>query len=143
MPGRRDEAKMRGMDGPRLTLVPGEYAVWKLDPAAAFPADPGGELFSVTRTRDELSVVASASAAPAAGPVERGWAALRVAGPLDFSLVGILAGLTAALADAGVSVFALSTHDTDWLLVKHTDLERAAAALRSGGHEVDLSHTRT
>jgi hypothetical protein len=67
---------------------------------------------------------------------EGGWRALRVAGSLDFSLVGVLAGLLDPLARAGVSVFVLSTFDTDYLLVKGHDLEKALAALRRAGHAV-------
>lgn len=68
---------------------------------------------------------------------ERGWVALRVAGILDFSLVGILASLTAPLAEAGISVFALSTYNTDYLLVRQNFLEQAIAALSAAGHTVD------
>ena len=88
------------------------------------------------RTPDELSVVCAADAVPAGVRAERGWKALAVDGPLAFELTGILAGLTGVLARAGVPLFALSTHDTDLLLVREADLERAVAALRAAGHEV-------
>ena len=67
---------------------------------------------------------------------ERGWQCLRVAGTLDFSLVGVLASLIEPLADAGVSVFAASTFDTDYLLLKTSDFERAVGVLRRAGHTV-------
>ena len=68
---------------------------------------------------------------------EGGWRALRVAGLLDFGLTGVLASLVGPLADAGVPVFALGTFDTDWLLVRAGDLERALDALRAAGHRLE------
>ncbi len=65
------------------------------------------------------------------------WALISVSGPLDFSLVGILESLLAPLASAGVSVFTVSTFDTDHVLVRDGDLERALSALRAAGHSVD------
>jgi hypothetical protein len=94
------------------------------------------EFLSVTRTRDELSIILAQSRAPAAVKCERNWRAFKVRGPLDFNQVGIIAGLSGTLADAGVSIFALSTYDTDYVLVKQGDLERAAAALRRAGYPV-------
>ena len=81
-------------------------------------------------------MVCESSAVPTEVPAEPGWRALVDAGPLDFGLVGIVAGLTRALADAGVSVFVVSTYDTDYLLVRGATLERAVAALQSAGYRV-------
>jgi len=89
------------------------------------------ESFALTRTAGELSIACPQQAVPGGLAARHGYAALRVAGPLDHSLVGVLAALTSALADAGVPVFALSTYDTDYLLVPGTDLDRALAALRA------------
>jgi hypothetical protein len=94
-------------------------------------------VFSVTRTPDELSVVCDASAVPDDVRCERGWRCLRVAGAMPFTLVGVLASLTAPIAAAGVGVFALSTFDTDYLLVKESDFARAVEALRTAGHTVE------
>jgi hypothetical protein len=96
----------------------------------------GAGFFSITRTADELSVVCPEELVPEGVKVERGWQALRVAGVIDFSAVGVLAELTAPLARAGVGVFAISTFDTDYLLVREHDLERAVGALREAGHIV-------
>ncbi len=74
---------------------------------------------------------------PAGIRSEPGWRALKVRGPLDFSLTGILAALLAPLAQVGISIFALSTFDTDYLLIKQPQLDRAVAALRFAGHSVD------
>ena len=76
------------------------------------------------------------AAPPFVTRAEREWGCLRVEGVLDFSLIGILAGITAALAAARISVFAVSTHDTDYLLVKHAVMKEAIAALRQAGYAV-------
>jgi len=121
------------MTNARLALewIPGRFAVCRLDPGAAIPAwaVEGGPLVSITRTEDELSIVAPEEAVPSEVQAERGWDAIRVVGKLDFSMVGVLAGLTGALAEAGVSVFAVSTFDTDILLVREGDSEAAVVAL--------------
>ncbi len=120
-----------------LQLLDARLAVCRLDPHAAIPDWAWqGEIASVTRTRDELSVVCSASAVPAGIKAQLGWRAFRVVGTQDFALVGILASLTAPLAEAGISLFALATFDTDYLLVQEDDLPRAIAALRARGHHV-------
>src|SRR5207245_7669555 len=101
------------------------------------PWATAGDLFSVTRTDDELSVVCRHEAAPGGVFCERGWHCLRVAGSMPFTLVGVLASLTAPVARAGVGVFAISTFDTDYLLVKARDMPKAVAALSAAGHLVD------
>jgi GNAT superfamily N-acetyltransferase len=123
----------------KLTLVSldGEYAVCRLDVDVALPTWVAGAPFlSITRTADELSVVCREMAVPEGVRCERGWRCLRIAGTLDFSLVGVLASLLTPLATAGVGVFVLSTFDTDYLLVKQTDFPRADEALRKAGHAV-------
>ncbi len=121
------------MSTPELALewIPGRFAICGLpaeDPIPAWASD-AGRLISITRTDGELSIVAPQDAVPETIEAERGWAAMRVAGRLDFSMVGVLARLTAALAEAGVSVCAISTYDTDILLVRSGDSRRAVAAL--------------
>ena len=86
-------------------------------------------LVSITRTEGELSIVTAEGAVPATMKAERGWVGLRIAGTLDFSLIGILSTLTAALAEANVPVFVISTHDTDILLLRAGDVGRAVEAL--------------
>jgi hypothetical protein len=120
-----------------LELLPDRLAICRLDPEQAdFDWDPGAGLLSVTFTDDEVSVVCDEAVAPADAEVSRGWRCLRVEGPLDLGMVGVLAALAGALASAGVSVFALSTFDTDHLLVRDAQLEQAIASLRSAGHAV-------
>lgn len=123
--------------GLQLRLLPEAYAVSRLPAGSALPADTGaGTFFSVTRGADEVSVVSTEAAAPAGATVEPGWRAFRVAGPLAFSLTGVLAGLTAPLAEAGIAVFAHSTYDTDYLMVRSADTDRAADVLVAYGHQV-------
>jgi len=104
------------------------------DPAPSWVT--GGEFVSVTRTSEELSVVCPQRAIPESVPSNPDWRVLQVEGPLDFSLVGILAGLSATLAQANISLFAVSTFDTDYLLVHEADFKTAVKALRGAGHEV-------
>jgi hypothetical protein len=113
-----------------LLILPGRYAVCRLPADALYPVWAAGEFVSMSRTAEELSVVCAEDFVPADMRCERGWRCLRVAGTIDFGVIGVLASLTGALAGAGVSVFAVSTFDTDYLLVKETDLDRACEALR-------------
>lgn len=120
-----------------LTLVPGLLAVARLGPRDPVPDWANGDgLVSITRTVDELSIVCEAERVPPGVLAERDWRCLAVAGPLDFSEIGILAALSEALAEARVSLFALSTYDTDYLLVRDATLAIAVEALRERGHEV-------
>lgn len=119
-----------------LALLPELFAVCRLQPQAPLPDWVAGPFFSVTRTADELSIVCLQALLPAEVQAERNWRCLKVLGPLDFSLVGILASLSAALAEARISLFALSTFDTDYLLVKSAALQPALLALQRAGHSV-------
>jgi uncharacterized protein len=96
-----------------------------------------GGFTSITRTAEELSVVCSQSRVPPGIQKQGGWRALQVEGPLDFSLTGVLASLTDPLAKKGISVLAISTYDTDYLLVKEKQLEGAIQALRGEGFELN------
>ena len=95
-----------------------------------------GKIWSITRTADELSVVCWQKNVPEGVRSEGGWRCLKLEGPLDFSLTGILVSLAAPLAEAGISIFAISTFDTDYLLVNRDDLERSVDALEGAGHLV-------
>ena len=120
-----------------LVVVPGALAVCRLPAGSALPSwAAGGSLVSVTQTADETSVVCDASLVPTDVPAESGWRAIKVAGPLDFGLTGVLLSIARPLADAGVSVFALSTYDTDYVLVKEPALATAVAALTGAGHRI-------
>ncbi len=119
-----------------LTLLPGRLAVCRLDAGSPLPAPPPDGFWSLTRTAEEVSIVLPESLALPEWRTEAGWRAFQVAGPLAFGLTGIVASLTRPLADAGVPVFVLSTFDTDYLLVKTADLERAQGALEGAGHRL-------
>jgi hypothetical protein len=124
---------------PALTLVSveGSFAICRLAADAPLPDwVAGGPLLSITRTADELSVVCPQQAVPEGVRCERNWRCLRVAGTLDFSLVGVLAALLGPLAGAGISVLAVSTFDTDYLLVKEEKEQAAIDVLRHHGHVV-------
>jgi putative acetyltransferase len=121
----------------QLLAVDGSFAVCKLPVESAIPAwATGGHFSSVTRTADELSIVCREGDAPDDVTCERDWRCLRVAGAMPFTLVGVRVSLTRPLADADVGVFAVSTFDTDHLLVKAADFAKAIAALRDAGHTV-------
>lgn len=119
-----------------LRVLAGELAIWKLPADAPVPELPAGALVSLTRTARELSVVSPPESVPPGAAVERAWRCLEVAGPLSLELTGVLASLCGPLAEAGVSLFTISTFDTDYLLVREPDLERACSALESAGHRV-------
>ena len=122
-----------------LVILADRLAVCRLDRGVHLPswatASPG-EFFSATRTADELSIILPQSRPPREIKCERDWRLLKVQGPLPLNLVGIIAGLSGTLANAGVSIFAFSTYDTDYVMVKQVDLDRAVRALRQAGYPV-------
>ena len=121
----------------RLQVLPGELAVARLDPADPIPGWAVQQpISSITRTREELSIVCEAATVPADIRSARGWRCLRVAGSLDFSLTGVLAAIATPLAEARVSIFAISTYDTDYFLVRTESLRLAIERLTAAGHEV-------
>lgn len=120
-----------------LTVLPGRLAICRLAPEVAVPSwAAGGALSSVTRTCRELSVVCEERGVPAGQPAERGYVAIEVAGPLPLSLTGVAAALAVPLAEAGICLFAVSTYDTDYVLVKADALDAAMRALAAAGHVV-------
>ncbi len=125
------------MGKPELEFISGRYAICRLDRRTEIPqwAVEGGFL-SVTRTEEELSVVCDEKSVPQGVLCVNGYIALKVQGPLDFSLTGILSSISAVLAEAGVSIFALSTYDTDYILLREGDKAAAAKALKSAGYIV-------
>jgi hypothetical protein len=120
-----------------LIVLPDTFAVCRLSPAASIPAwATEGKFFSITRTAQELSIVCRQDAVPEAIQCERDWCCLRLAGPIPFSVVGVVAALTVPLAEAGIGVFILSTYDTDYLLAKQKDWTAALDVLRRQGYTV-------
>ena len=121
--------------GQRFCALPGLYAVCRLSPEAAVPGWAGGSFCSVTRTADELSVICAAGQVPADVCAERDWRVLKITGPFPFSATGVLASFASPLADAGISLLAVATYETDYVLVKAPAFERAVAVLVAAGHQ--------
>ena len=124
----------------KFSVVPGTFAVCRLPADTALPlwaSTPGG-FTSVTRTADELSIVCEEARVPAPRPEslrsEGGFALLKIHGPFPLDTVGILAGMAKPLAEAGISLLAIGTFDTDYLLVKRAQAARAVVALTQSGH---------
>lgn len=121
-----------------LKVLPDTFAICRFNNTASIPDWVyKGEFYSITRTEDELSIVCSQENVNQADKVEKGWKVLKVAGPLDFSLVGIIANLSVILAKGEVSVFVISTFDTDYILIKEENLEKAKELLSQAGHIVN------
>jgi hypothetical protein len=123
-----------------LTLLPERFAISRLAADAPVPEwATQGPFFSVTRTGDELSVVTELSRVPVGVHSQPGWRVLKVHGPFVLSEIGVLASLAAPLAEAKISLFAVSTFDTDYLLVASETLPAAIAALERAGHAIHRS----
>lgn len=113
-----------------LTVLPKRFSICRLEKADVIPLwATAQEFFSITKTPDELSIVCPEANVPESVKAERGWRGLKVAGPLDFSQTGILAALAEPLAKDDISIFVISTHDTDYIFVKETDLKRTIEIL--------------
>ena len=120
-----------------LSLLSGTFCICRLGPEADIPSwAVAGDFFSVTRTKEELSLVCPQEMVPEGTHCEKDFRSIKVEGPLDFSLTGILSSLTIPLAQAGISVLAISTFDTDYLLLKEQYLQRASEVLSKAGHQV-------
>lgn len=120
-----------------LHLLPERYAVCQFPPQAQTPSWIQGEgLTALVRTGDELSIVCRQEYVPDGITSEREWRVFKVQGPFDFSQIGVLANLSSILAQARVSIFALSTFDTDYLLIQERNLTAAINALEHHGHRV-------
>jgi hypothetical protein len=124
-----------------LTVIEARLAVCRLEAAGRVSAwlDRAGDFVSITRTSDELSIVCDMDVVPRGVPMEGPWRAFKVEGPLVMTLIGVVAGLANPLADAAISIFAISTYDTDYVLVHEPDLDAAIEALVGAGHTVQTS----
>lgn len=122
----------------RLSVTTHRLGIARLDPGDPLPGwfDVHAPFCALIRSEDELTLICDEDEIPEDVRAERGWRALSVHGPLDFGLTGVLAGLAAPLAAAGIPIFAISTFDTDHVLVAEDRLPDALAALRAAGHDV-------
>jgi hypothetical protein len=119
----------------QLRTLPDSYAVVRLEPGSELPEwVDNGPFRSVTRTEHEVSVVCRDYDVPEGESVDRGWTLLETMGPLDFSLTGVISSLVEPLAQAEVPIFLISTFETDYVLVRSSDLARAVDALEDAGH---------
>jgi hypothetical protein len=121
-----------------LDVLPASIAICRLAPDTPLPEWAWGarDFLTVSRTRVELSITADEATVPAEIPAQRGYRVMKVRGTLSFGLVGILLQVMQPLANAGLPVSAISTHDTDYILVKGSDLDLAIHALEVAGHHV-------
>jgi len=123
-----------------LSILPYNLTIARLSPNQQIPqwAWQDKAFLSITCTTDELSIVCPTPSVPPDLPCESGWIAIKVQGPLDFSLTGILANLANPLAASGIPIFAVSTFDTDYILIKQEYLSQAKEALEQAGHTFQL-----
>ena len=120
-----------------LTVLPERYSISRLDPESDTPNwSKHGNFVSISRTPEELSIVCLEANVPPDVLTEPGWRIFRCEGPLDLALPGIMASLAEPLADAGVPLFPIATHHTDYILIKELHLETAIRALTGYGHAV-------
>jgi hypothetical protein len=127
-----------------LTRLPGSYAVCQLPPSAPVPSwAQGGGFYSITRTADELSIICDQAhlpdppdSLPVESHVARGWLLWRVEGPFAFDVTGVIATLSAPLAQAGVVTLAVATYQTDYLLIKGEQRQAFVQALTQAGHHL-------
>jgi len=121
-----------------FSILPRNFAIARLEPNADLPsavlASPG--FLSITRTADELSIVCAEDVAVGFARVDRAWRAIKVQGPFAFDQTGVLASFLDPLAVAAIGIFAVSTFDTDYILVKSANLEGAVAGLKGAGHRL-------
>jgi len=123
----------------RFLQLPEMFAICRLPAEDGIPTwAASGILFSVTRTPNELSIVCPQANLPDRAPADRDWRCLMLEGPFELSEVGVMAAITRPLAAAGVSIFAISTYSTDYLLIKEEQLSQALTALAASGCEVSV-----
>ncbi len=122
-----------------LSLLSATFAICRLEKGASLPPWIQTEpFFSLTGTPDELSLVCPVEPIPAEVQADRGWRCFKLHGPFPFSLVGILNSVTIPLAEANIGIFAVSTYDTDYVLVKEEHVQQAIATLSAAGHTIQV-----
>ena len=127
----------------RFLLFRDSFAICKLDKDAPVPGWAyAGSFVSITRTPDELSITCAQSYVPEKIQCQKDWRCLKVQGPFDFSVIGVIASFATLLAEFGISIFVVCTFETDYLLVQESDLEKTANALLQQGHQVDRQLNR-
>ena len=121
-----------------LCVLSETFTIHKLSPDLSIPEEIlKSNYYSISRTGNELSMVCSEVIEVQSLQSSKGWKCIKVAGPLDFNLTGILAGNSDILAKENISIFAISTFDTDYILVRSQDLSSARTKLRQGGYKFE------
>ena len=120
-----------------MKVLAEKFGVCRLNKNALIPEWVGASNFySVTKTSDELSIVCSQASIPSDIKCEKDWRILKIEGPLEFSLIGILSSISTILAKEGISIFAISTYDTVYILVKEKDIDNAINTLSNERYEI-------
>lgn len=120
--------------GQRFRVLPGRFAVCRLNPGSAVPPWASGSFVNITLTDDELAIICPAERVPANVRTERDWRLLRLVGPFPFTAVGVLSSFAMPLARAGISLLSVATYDTDYFMVKNDLFEDAISVLVAAGH---------
>ena len=121
-----------------LSVISETFTIHKLSPDLSIPEEIlKSNYYSVTKTDNELSVVCSELIEVKSLQSSKGWKCIKVKGPLDFNLTGILAGISDILSQGNISIFAISTFDTDYILVRTHDLSSATTKLRQSGYKFE------
>lgn len=125
----------------KLEILTGEYSVCRLSPDANIPKWALSHFSSITRTGHELSIVCRSQAIPDGVQREDGWKLFRIAGQLEFSMIGVIAAISKVLCEASISIFVISSFDTDYVMVKADQFAHAAESLTAAGYTFqDLSN---
>ncbi|MDR2393302.1 MAG: ACT domain-containing protein [Treponema sp.] len=120
-----------------LELLKGEYAVYQCNTQYALDKNRvEKEFLSLTKTKDEISIVASSKSIEPYEKIEDGWNILKIMGTLDFSLTGIISTISTILANENISVFVISTYNTDYIMIKKEAIEAAIEVLKKNGYEI-------
>lgn len=120
----------------KLELLDGTFVIHRLNPSAKIPDEVFGEaFFNIVKTEEELSIVCRNSLTLNSERTNQGWSCIKVSGPLELNTTGILAKLSKVLAEERISIFAISTYDTDYILVKADKTTEAVAALKNAGYQ--------
>lgn len=119
----------------KLKVLKGEFTIHRFPAKSKIPSSVyESDFFTVSKTDDEVSIVCDSSITLQSEKSETGWSCFKVLGPLDFSLTGILAEIASSLAESNISIFAISTYDTDYILVDSKKVELAKGSLVASGY---------
>lgn len=122
-----------------FTLGQETFSIWRLPPHQRIDWEKltRAPWYSITRTGEEISIVAPATTDLGCADCQEGWSCLKIEGPLTFGMTGIIAGVASTLAETNISIFTVSTYDTDYFFVRTSDVEHAATALVAAGHVIN------